>query len=97
VLNFTVEWLPGLTYTFSEIDTVVSRGTVYRAIDKSNGPARQIIANFGLLQLEEYNSKCAPHRDAMLRFNNHDRRRYVDDCVNWIIKKVYHSAYFVLL
>ncbi|KAF3384715.1 hypothetical protein F1880_001924 [Penicillium rolfsii] len=73
-----------------EAETLVSRGAVYRAIDKTKGPSRKIMANIGILQHEEQNSNFAGHRDT----HNHVKpspvngKRYVNDCVNWIIKKV---------
>ncbi|KAJ5242241.1 uncharacterized protein N7469_000568 [Penicillium citrinum] len=73
-----------------EAETLVSRGAVYRAIDKTNGPSRKIMANIGILQHEEQNSSFAGHRDAHIhaRLSKVNKRRYINDCVNWIIKKV---------
>ncbi|RAH42839.1 Hsp70 family protein [Aspergillus brunneoviolaceus CBS 621.78] len=73
--------------TESEAGTLVSRGCVYRAIDKSNGPHRQIIANIGYTQSEEYDPKCAAHRAVRPEFQILVRQRYVYNCINWIFKK----------
>ncbi|KAJ5088399.1 hypothetical protein N7456_012015 [Penicillium angulare] len=46
-----------------EAETLVSRGAVYRAADKTEGPSRHIIANIGVLQHESKNSSWPGHRD----------------------------------
>lgn len=73
-----------------EAETLVSRGAVYRAIDKTKGPSRKIMANIGILQHEEQNSSFAGHRDAHTHAkpSKVNKRRYINDCVNWIIRKV---------
>ncbi|GFF25052.1 hypothetical protein IFM61606_09330 [Aspergillus udagawae] len=69
-------------------ETTVSRGTVYRAIDKSKGPLRQTIANIGILQTEPYNpKKFAAHREAPPDRNGLNKKKYVYGTVQWIIKK----------
>lgn len=72
-----------------EAETLVSRGAVYRAIDKSNGPSRQIMANIGILQNEEYDNKYPGHRDTPGGTRHpKDKKLYVHRCVNWVIKRV---------
>jgi hypothetical protein len=74
----------------------VSRGTVYRAIDKSKGPLRQTIANIGILQTEPYDpKKFAAHREAPPDRNGLNKKKYIYSTVQWIIKKV-GSFYFAL-
>ncbi|KAI3189013.1 hypothetical protein CBS147311_10009 [Penicillium roqueforti] len=71
-----------------EAETLVSRGAVYRAIDKSNGPSRQIMANIGILQNEEYDNKYPGHRDTPGGTRHpKDKKLYVHRCVNWVIKR----------
>lgn len=76
-----------------EAETLVSRGAVYRALDKMNGPRRKIMANIGILQHEHKNHRFAGHRDAgeFVTRSPVDNKLYVYDCVNWIIKKVYYA------
>ncbi|KAJ5491999.1 hypothetical protein LT330_009208 [Penicillium expansum] len=68
-------------------EAIVSGGAVYRAIDKSNGPRRIILANIGILQVEEQNRKLVAHRNIVPYFNPCDEKYYIDNCLNWIIKK----------
>ncbi|KAJ5199425.1 hypothetical protein N7491_000016 [Penicillium cf. griseofulvum] len=68
-------------------ETIVSGGAVYRAIDKSNGPRRKILANIGILQVEEKDRKLVAHRNIVPYFNPCDEKYYIGDCLNWIIKK----------
>lgn len=69
-------------------EAIVSGGAVYRAIDKSNGPRRNILANIGILQIEPQNRKLVAHRNIVPYFNPCDEKYYIDNCLNWIIKKV---------
>ncbi|KAF7515242.1 hypothetical protein PCG10_003550 [Penicillium crustosum] len=68
-------------------EAIVSGGAVYRAIDKSNGPRRNILANIGILQIEPQNRKLVAHRNIVPYFNPCDEKYYIDNCLNWIIKK----------
>ncbi|KXG51273.1 uncharacterized protein PGRI_095340 [Penicillium griseofulvum] len=69
-------------------ETTVSRGTVYRAVDKSKGPLRKAIANIGILQSEPYNPKKFPsHNQTTGDRNSHNKRLYVYGTAQWIIKK----------
>ncbi|CRG87920.1 Replication polyprotein [Talaromyces islandicus] len=75
-------------------ETTVSRGAVYRAIDKSKGPMRYTTANIGILQTEEHDRKrIAAHREFQGDRNNLDRKKYVYDAVQWIIKKGQLAGY----
>ncbi|PYI35263.1 hypothetical protein BP00DRAFT_442793 [Aspergillus indologenus CBS 114.80] len=91
----------GLKFIFpveSDAGTLVSRGCVYRAIDKSNGPHRQMIANIGFTQSEEYNPKCAAHKAVGATLQSLTGEKYVYNCINWIFKKGYimdQSQWFV--
>ncbi|PGH26778.1 hypothetical protein AJ80_01543 [Polytolypa hystricis UAMH7299] len=70
-----------------EMGYVVSRGTVYRALDKTNGPNRQIMASYGFLQIEDYDERMPAHRRYNPEYRNLDGKAYIDDCINWLIKK----------
>lgn len=93
-----VTWLLILHSPFysSVFETTVSRGTVYRAIDKSKGPLRKTIANIGILQTETYDPKIfAAHKKGHKDRNRFNKKEYVYDTVQWVIKKV-GSFYFAL-
>ncbi|KAJ5709840.1 hypothetical protein N7493_009432 [Penicillium malachiteum] len=78
----------GMIQVKSGFETTVSRGTVHRALDKSNGPSRHTIANIGILQSEPYDpKKFLSHREAPPDRNSLNKKRYVYDTVQWIIKK----------
>ncbi|KAJ6100061.1 hypothetical protein N7467_001596 [Penicillium canescens] len=68
-------------------EAIVSGGAVYRAINKSNGPSRKLLANIGILQIEEYSRKFAGHRYTAPFLNPCNNREYATNCLNWIIKK----------
>ncbi|KAJ5748239.1 uncharacterized protein N7511_009935 [Penicillium nucicola] len=72
----------------SAFETTVSRGTVYRAVDKSKGPLRQAIANIGILQSEPFDPEQYPsHRQVHPGRNHHNKKRYIFATAQWIIKK----------
>ncbi|KAJ5645635.1 hypothetical protein N7507_011646 [Penicillium longicatenatum] len=89
--HFLKKRFPSMRFFYhpdGEAETLVSRGAVYRAIDKSNGPSRHIMANIGILQIEEVINKLAAHRDAKERKRHPvNKRLYIPNCVNWVIKK----------
>ncbi|KAJ5263550.1 hypothetical protein N7478_011155 [Penicillium angulare] len=75
-------------------ESTVSRGTVYRATNKENGPVRRTIANVGILQTEPFNpKKFAAHREALRDRNDLNKKEYVYNTVQWIIKKGEHADY----
>ncbi|KAJ5956679.1 hypothetical protein N7501_010958 [Penicillium viridicatum] len=88
--HFMGEWFQRLQLSYpkdSGWESIVSGGAVYRAIDKSNGPRRRILANIGILQIEPQNRKLVAHRNIIPYFNPCDEKYYIDNCLNWIIKK----------
>lgn len=70
------------------LETLVARGAVFRAINKSEGPSRRTTANVAILQTELYNPKqFRGHRDAPPERPYVDGRQYVEYTAQWIIKK----------
>ncbi|KAJ6083496.1 hypothetical protein N7467_007631 [Penicillium canescens] len=45
------------------------------------------MANIGLLQIEQYDSKYPGHTDGKPKKHSKDKKMYVQNCVNWVIKK----------
>jgi hypothetical protein len=68
---------------------MVSQGAVLRAVNKADGPQRQIHSNVGVLRNEEYNGGILEHGvyDALVH-NEANGKTYVGDSICWLIKKV---------
>lgn len=77
------------------METAVSHGAVYRALNKEDGPIRKLQSNFGFLQIEEYQNKLRGHRGASPTYQPLNNKKYVYDVLDWVIKKVLDILYFL--
>lgn len=71
-----------------DMSTVVSHGAVFRALNKEDGPQRQIMASLGVLQHEIYNPNLRAHLLSSNRRYGMDGKSYVLEVIEWIIRKV---------
>ncbi|GFF96078.1 hypothetical protein IFM47457_10691 [Aspergillus lentulus] len=70
-----------------DMTTAVSRGGVLRALNKENGPRRKLRLNLGVCLSEPYDERFPGHLAAHW-FNNHlNKKKYVKDCMDWVIRK----------
>jgi hypothetical protein len=68
--------------------TAVSRGGVLRALNKGDGPRRKLRLNLGVCLSEPYDERFPGHLAAPYFYNPLNRKRYVKDCMDWIIRKI---------
>ncbi|KAH0556621.1 hypothetical protein GP486_005547, partial [Trichoglossum hirsutum] len=70
------------------IATAVAHGAVFRALDKEGGPRREILSSYGFLRREEYDPKgCPAHVGVNPVYQRLDGKRYINNCIHWLIKK----------
>ncbi|KAL4819764.1 hypothetical protein BDW67DRAFT_181481 [Aspergillus spinulosporus] len=70
-----------------DITTAVSRGGVLRALNKEDGPRRKLRLNLGVCLTEPWNPKYAGHRNAPWFRHPLNNKKYVKDCMDWVIRK----------
>lgn len=70
------------------MSTAVAHGAVFRAMNKEEGPERRLLSSYGFLLIEEYHPGLRGHQAASPRPNHLDGKKYVHDCLRWLIKKV---------
>lgn len=68
--------------------TAVSRGGVLRALNKESGPRRRLRLNLGVCLSEPYDESFKGHSQAPYVKNPLNGKRYVEDCMDWVIRKV---------
>ncbi|KAJ5741976.1 hypothetical protein N7533_011385 [Penicillium manginii] len=71
-----------------DLSQMVSKGAILRAVNKKNGPRRQMYSSYGFLQSEEYNPEDMSHKyyDSVIH-NDANGISYVRNCISWLIKK----------
>jgi hypothetical protein len=75
------------------MSTAVAHGAVFRAMNKADGPERRLLSSYGFLLTEEYDPAERGHQAAEVSTNDLDGKKYVRDCVRWLIKKVRRNDY----
>lgn len=72
----------------SDPTVAVSHGAVFRAMNKADGPKRIVQSNFGFLQIEERDLRLPAHRMATPTDGDFDGKMYIENVLDWVIKKV---------
>ncbi|KAL5358283.1 hypothetical protein BJX96DRAFT_146278 [Aspergillus floccosus] len=67
--------------------TAVSRGGVLRALNKEDGPRRKLRLNLGVCLSEPYNKRFQGHSGAPWFRNHLNQKKYVKECMDWVIRK----------
>lgn len=73
--------------TLTNRSTAVARGAVLRALRKEDGPARVLQASYGFIRTERYNTQVE-HAAQVPITDNIDGNQYIDNTIEWVIKKV---------
>ncbi|EXJ61551.1 hypothetical protein A1O7_01979 [Cladophialophora yegresii CBS 114405] len=80
-------WARTIVFETSKLpSTAVARGAVLRALRKEDGPARVLQASYGFIRTERYGTQ-AEHLGQVPITDKIDGREYIDNTIEWIIKK----------
>ena len=77
-------------------ETAVAHGAVLRALDKDDGPARITNSSYGFLRSEPF-GEWPEHTGVRAHTDKLDGFRYVDNTIDWLVKKghevPFHAEY----
>jgi hypothetical protein len=74
----------------------VARGAVLRALKKEDGPARVLQASYGFIRSEVYMDH-PEHEGQIPVVDKVDGKKYIQNAIEWIMKKVCSGQEIVLI
>jgi hypothetical protein len=74
--------------SLARLETAMAHGAVLRALDKENELVRNAYSSFGFRMDEQLNTNWEAHRGIRATYDKIDGFAYVNNVINWLIKKV---------